>query len=60
MAVPSMRHAATHRSGCVQRQLWSKNLVAGLAGNTELPADLVHGFPIQKPGRQNEGAPLSL
>src|ERR1700730_10807354 len=27
-----------------------ENLVAGLAGNAELPADLGHGFPIQKPG----------
>ena len=24
LTVPSMHHAATHRSGCVQRQLWSK------------------------------------
>src|SRR5690242_14584667 len=27
-----------------------ENLVAGLAGYTELPADLRHGLPIQKPG----------
>src|ERR1700752_3743834 len=27
-----------------------ENLVAGLAGYAELPADLGHGFPIQKPG----------
>src|SRR5690349_10377156 len=27
-----------------------ENLVAGLAGYTELPADLAHGLPIQKPG----------
>ncbi len=27
-----------------------ENLVAGLAGDAELPADLGHGFPIQKPG----------
>ena len=27
-----------------------ENLVAGLAGDAELPAHLGHGFPIQKPG----------
>lgn len=27
-----------------------ENLVAGLAGYAELPADLGHGFPVQKPG----------
>src|SRR5215468_1318585 len=29
-----------------------ENLVAGLAGNAELPTDLGHGFPIQKPGHK--------
>src|SRR6185312_1795281 len=31
-----------------------ENLVAGFAGYAELPTDLGHGFPIQKPGNKTK------
>ena len=36
-----------------------ENLVAGLAGDAELPADLAHGFPIQTPDNKRRRSSIT-